>query len=114
MAYKDWLPGKRSDQLEMARTWVQKLPNSGGVWTVTPAEVTELAVLVDTAQEALDDVAKDKGSQIDNARVREAFAALTRYIRLLRERKFFSPPFRLQPRRLREVSPFPALGLLKS
>jgi hypothetical protein len=71
---------------------VQKLPNSGGAWTVTPAEVTELAVLADTAQETLDDAAKDKGSQIDNARVREAFAALTRFMRLLCERKFFSPP----------------------
>ncbi|MDR0457294.1 MAG: DUF883 domain-containing protein [Treponema sp.] len=92
MAYKDWMPGRRDEIMTLAKTWIMNLPSSGGAWTVSQDEIDELAVLVETAQETLNDAAKNKGDEVLNARVREAFAALTRYMRLMRERKFFTPP----------------------
>jgi hypothetical protein len=88
----DWLPTKREEQLAMAKVWIAELPKSNGAWTVSPAEITELGELADTAQERMDQAAMDKGSAVANARAREACAALTRYMRLLHQRKFFSPP----------------------
>jgi hypothetical protein len=88
----DWLPSKRNEQLAMARTWISQLPRANGAWVVSQDEIDELAVFADTAEEALADAAKDRGSKTENARVREAFSALTRFMRLFRQRKFFTPP----------------------
>ena len=86
----DWLPRKREEQLAMANKWITELPKHNGVWTVTPAEITELGEFAETAQEALNRLVS--GSAVDVSRAREAFAALVRYMRYLHSRKFFSPP----------------------
>jgi hypothetical protein len=92
MGYKDWMPGKREAQLEMAKVWVAELPNSGGAWTLTPPETDSLNAYTQAAEAAMDEAARDKGSAVANAKAREAFAVLTRHMRLLHQRKFFSPP----------------------
>ncbi|MDR0474157.1 MAG: hypothetical protein LBH43_10860 [Treponema sp.] len=92
MGYKDWMPGKREEQLAMAKVWIAELPASNGVWAVSPAEITELAVLAEGAEAAQEAAAQDKGSAVANARAREAYSAMTRYMRLMHQRKFFSPP----------------------
>jgi hypothetical protein len=86
----DWLPARREDQLAMANKWVSELPKHNGAWTVTPADITELGELADTAQVALNRLVS--GSAVDVARAREAFADLVRRMRFLHSRKFFSPP----------------------
>jgi hypothetical protein len=88
----DWLPGKRNEQLEMAKIWLAQLPKANGAWTVSTAETGELEGLVEAVQDAMYDVEKDIGSKIANARLKEAFTALTRYMRLIHQRKFFTPP----------------------
>ena len=86
----DWLPRKREEQLAMANKWITELPKHNGVWTVTPAEITELGEFAEDAQIALNRLVS--GSAVDVSRAREAFAALVRYMRYLHSRKFFSPP----------------------
>jgi hypothetical protein len=88
----DWLPRKRNEQFEMARTWLVQLPKANGAWTVTTAEIDELEHLIEAVQDAMYDLEKDIGSKIVNARLKEAFTALTRYMRLIHQRKFFTPP----------------------
>jgi hypothetical protein len=88
----DWLPGKRNEQFEMARTWLVQLPKANGAWTVTTAEIDELEHLIEAVQDGMCDLEKDTGSKIVNARLKEAFSALTRYMRLIHQRKFFTPP----------------------
>jgi hypothetical protein len=88
----DWLPRKRNEQFEMARTWLMQLPKANGAWTVTTAEIDELELRIEAVQDGMYDLEKDIGSKIANARLKEAFTALTRYMRLIHQRKFFTPP----------------------
>jgi hypothetical protein len=92
MGYTDWMPGKRADQLAMAKTWLAQLPESGGAWNIVSEELLELGALAQNAESAMAAAGADRGSAVENARVREAFSALTRFMRLLHQRKFFSPP----------------------
>lgn len=87
----DWMPGRREDQLLLAQKWISELPNAGGKWTVTPAEISELTDIVEDAQLAIAKQVEDDGP-VERARVRVAFAALVRFLRMLHKRKFFSPP----------------------
>jgi hypothetical protein len=86
----DWMPRKREEQLALANKWVSELPNAKGMWQVTPAEITELEEIAETAQDRLN--ALVSGSATDTALAREAFKALVRYMRWLHSRKFFTPP----------------------
>ena len=86
----DWLPAKREEQLAMANKWIAELPNHKGMWTVSEAEISELADVTETAQERLNKLVS--GSAVDVALAREAFTGLVRYMRFLHSRKFFSPP----------------------
>jgi hypothetical protein len=93
----DWMPGKHNEQFEMARTWLAQLPKAtvGGsqtAWTVSTAEIDELEVLIEAVQDGMYDVERDIGSAIANARLKEAFTALMRYMRLIHQRKLFTPP----------------------
>lgn len=88
----DWLPARRDEQLAMAKTWVAQLPISNGAWAVTETEIAELSDLVEDAQNAMTAAGVRGGSAFENALVREAFTNMTRYMRLMHQRKFFSPP----------------------
>jgi hypothetical protein len=87
----DWMPGRREDQLAMAKKWVAELPNSQGKWQVSEAEIAELADLVEDVENALRRQLENAGP-VETRRVREAFTALVRYMRWLHSRKFFTPP----------------------
>lgn len=97
----DWLPARREEQLALANKWISELPNAKGMWQVTPAEITELEDIAETAQDRLN--ALVSGSATDVARAREAFRDLVRYMRWLHSRKFFTPPM--------EDSDYTRLGL---
>jgi hypothetical protein len=58
MGYHDWLPGKRNEQFEMARTWLVQLPKANGAWTVTTAEIDELEHLIEAVQGGMYDLEK--------------------------------------------------------
>jgi hypothetical protein len=92
MGYKDWLPGKRAEQLAMAKTWIAQLPTGAGAWTVTPAEIAELSDMVSAVEFNQERSAANLGNEFYNAKTKEAFADMTRCMRLLHQRKFFSPP----------------------
>jgi hypothetical protein len=92
MSYKDWMPRKRKDQLAMAKTWLAQLPVSGGAWSVTEYEISELTDIVDDVENAEKKVEKEGASPVYVARVRLAYAAMVKNMRFLRKRKFFSPP----------------------
>jgi len=88
----DWLPASRSEQLAMAKKWIAQLPAANGAWIVSTAEVGELVLLAGKAEEAEAQAGASGGGAVNTALVREAFSDLTRYMRILHQRKFFSPP----------------------
>jgi hypothetical protein len=87
----DWLPARREEQLAIAQKWIIELPKANGAWTVTPAEIAELADHVEDVQNALRRQLTNAGP-VETAGVRTAFAAMVRYMRFLHSRKLFSPP----------------------
>lgn len=88
----DWMPRRRDEQLAMARTWLVQLPQSGGAWTINAGHTASLNALVNAAQAAMDALESGTAGSVDTARAREAFAALTGYMRFLHRRTFFTPP----------------------
>jgi hypothetical protein len=74
MAVKtDWLPGKRTDQLAMAKNWSAILTAKGTQWQITRAMAAER-------------------NAVTTARCNEAFGGLTKLMRKIKSRKFFVPP----------------------
>jgi hypothetical protein len=86
------MPRRREDQLRLARIWLVQLPLANGAWTITPAEITELADWVDDVERGEARIATGGASPTNNALLREAYQGMTRYMRLIHQRKLFSPP----------------------
>jgi hypothetical protein len=85
------MPTRRQNRVELARKWISELPKANGAWTVTPATISELTDLtedVETRQAALE----ANNSDVNRTRVKEADAAMTKFMRSTHRRSFFSPP----------------------
>jgi hypothetical protein len=89
----DWYPGRRDDQLSMAKTWGDALDRSGTAWGVPPEAEEALTALALTAEEVLF-LAKNGESRtpVVTARCRTAFKALEDRMRDIKKRYFFVPP----------------------
>jgi hypothetical protein len=88
----DWMPGRREDQLAMAKTWSTVLKTRGAEWGVTNAEISELEDLVDDVERFWAKSRANAGDRTLAAKTREAFKAMILFMRRLNQRKFFSPP----------------------
>jgi len=49
----DWVPGKRVEQIAMAKNWCEVLKRTAVAWSVPPAVATDLAPMCALAEEAL-------------------------------------------------------------
>ena len=97
MEYNHWLPGKRDDQLHMAKTWGTVLAQKGQTWNVPLADITELASLTTEADSALTLTKSSERTQVITVRCREAFDALLFKMRYIKKRSFLQPPSRTRP-----------------
>jgi hypothetical protein len=88
----DWLPGKRTGQLAMAKKWHTVLTDKGKQWQVTDADISELNDLIGDAEKWLDKAMAADRNAITTTRCKEAFDNLAEYMRNIKARKFFSPP----------------------
>jgi hypothetical protein len=86
------MPGKREEQLALARKWLEALPERGTEWEVSPTEIAELGVLTANAEEAMRRAEAGDGNRTLNAQAREAFNALVGFMRIMRRRRFTTPP----------------------
>lgn len=93
MGVRDWMPRRRDEQLALARTWLGVLPVRGSEWGVTGGEVSELTALSASAEEAQKQAQAGDGNRTLNALEREAFVALVKFMRVMRRRRFTTPPF---------------------
>ena len=89
---RDWRPTRRVDQLAMAKTWHEVLSVKGGQWRVTDAEISELADLIEDAENWLGKAMSASRTAYITAMCKEAFDALISYMRDMKKRKFFVPP----------------------
>jgi hypothetical protein len=104
MAAKDWIPGKRADQITLAQTWVTVLredtkgTESAPVkkyvaWGISAQTFTDFLTLFAAAQEALRTAQeKETRTEVTNAACRTAFAALIAAMRDMKDRFFKKPP----------------------
>lgn len=89
----DWLPGTREGQLAMAKDWQSVAGANADAWGIPPAAITSLGTHIQAAEGALS-TAKNETTRtpVATARCREAFDALTDFMRDFKRRYFLSPP----------------------
>jgi hypothetical protein len=88
----NWLPGRREQQLAMAKNWVAVLATKATTWNVPPAEVTELTTLTTAADTALTQAMSSNRTPVITAECKTAFEALVEKMRFIKSRYFLSPP----------------------
>jgi len=97
---KDWLPGKREDQLAMAKQWRGALVEPGPdshpyfeMWGMPEADVDDLALLAANAEDALIRVKNTADrTHVTVVNCNEAFKALVAKMRYIKKRFFYVPP----------------------
>lgn len=90
--YSDWLPGKREEQLAMAKNWKTVLTSKDSQWGIQPADISELEDWIEDADNWLNKAMSSERTSYITAKCKKVFDGLTNYIRDLKSRKFFSPP----------------------
>ncbi|MDR2418943.1 MAG: hypothetical protein LBD79_07795 [Treponema sp.] len=83
-----WLPGKRVNQLAMAKNWGTR----AAALNVPASEVTELATLTTAADTALEEAQSGERTPVVTANCKAAFDALTAKMRFIKSHYFLSPP----------------------
>ena len=90
----DWMPGPRSDQLNMCRTWIGYLTAARRTaWGIPQDQFNELSDLFDTAQTLLRK-AQDEAERthVITVECQAAFKALTAKMRFFKDHYFKMPP----------------------
>ncbi|MDR1221017.1 MAG: hypothetical protein LBK73_15625 [Treponema sp.] len=89
----DWLPRSRAEQLAMAGDWISVCAAKLTEWNIPGSALTELTAIRDAASAALE-IARSETTRtpVSNARCKEAFDALTGFMRDFKRRHFLSPP----------------------
>ncbi|MDR2798920.1 MAG: hypothetical protein LBB80_11315 [Treponema sp.] len=74
----DWMPGKRGDQLVMARNWIGIMTaETRAAWNIPQAQFTELEALHTAAAELLQKVMSSERTPVIMEQCKEGFDALT-------------------------------------
>ncbi|MDR1390714.1 MAG: hypothetical protein LBJ31_12160 [Treponema sp.] len=89
----DWLPNNREGLLSMSRDWQEVLSTTATLWNIPTTVIQEHAQLVLAAAAALE-TAKNETTRtpVATAQCKEAFDALTAYMRDMKRRYFLTPP----------------------
>jgi hypothetical protein len=88
----NWLPGRRENQLAMAKNWLAVLATQASVWNVPSTEVSELQTLTAAADAALTAAQSSERTAVVTANCKAAFDALVAKMRFVKSRYFLSPP----------------------
>jgi hypothetical protein len=89
---RDWMPGKRADQLAMAKEWYTVLNHNGQKWKIPDDAETAIEGLAETAQDALNLAISADRTPVITAKCKAAFDALTATMRDIKDRYFKTPP----------------------
>ncbi|MDR1903924.1 MAG: hypothetical protein LBQ88_16775 [Treponema sp.] len=88
----DWLPGRRADQITLAKCWLTVLATKATAWKVPETEVTELTGLTGDAQSIFNKAMSADRTQAITAQCRAAFEKLTSKLRFIKSHYFLAPP----------------------
>jgi hypothetical protein len=87
-----WFPGKRSDQIAMAKDWLQILSTEPPPWEIPAVEVSKLRGVERTAEDLLKIAMSKDRTEVITAECHAAFEALYEKMRFIKNRYFQSPP----------------------
>jgi hypothetical protein len=88
----DWLPGKRENQLAMAKNWREVLTGKASSWNIPTAQVTEFSTLTGDAEIMLTNAQSSSRTPVITAECKAAFDALIAKMRFFKSHYFLSPP----------------------
>jgi hypothetical protein len=93
MANKDWLPHSRTEQLAMAKTWMDRIAVKKTDWNIPEAALLELGTLYAVARTALTTAQEETTrTPVATAQCKTAFDALIAFMRDMKKRYFLDPP----------------------
>ena len=92
MSSKDWMSRKRTEQLAMAKTWIEVMTEKSKAWEIPAAEITIMQGYAANADTLIREVMSADRNAVITARTNKAFDTLTDYMRFMKRRKLFSPP----------------------
>jgi hypothetical protein len=87
----DWFPGKRAEQLAMARNWLEVLSLKATLWGVPAAESTALTSLTGEAETSLVMAMSNDLTPVVTAHCKAAFDALEVKMRYIKTYYFLKP-----------------------
>ena len=90
--FKEWLPGKRVEQLAMAKIWSHALIESGEEWKIPSADIGAMEELTQDAEIIFNRIMAAERNTITTARCNETFGKLITHMRYVKNRYFFVPP----------------------
>jgi hypothetical protein len=88
----NWLPGRRTAILQMAKTWMMEVPARGTGWGIPSADMTELGTLTGQSDSILGQALSGERSPVITAECSRIFGLLTAKMQYIKERYFLSPP----------------------
>ena len=88
----DWLPGRRADQIAMAKKWYTVLNRAGTAWGVPPNVKSDLAGFYQDAEDMLNEALSSARTAVITARCKEYFDKLIAKMRDIKKRYFLTPP----------------------
>jgi hypothetical protein len=88
----DWLPGRREEQLAMAKNWRPVMQDHETAWRIPEADITELQSLAAAATVALAQAQSAERTAVITAQCKAAFDALTAKMRFIKSHFFLKPP----------------------
>lgn len=115
---RDWLPRRREELIGMAKKWVQVLGTRAQDWGIPPGEVSALSSLTTAADTVLAQAMSSERTAVITAQCKTAFEGLTEKMRFIKNRYFFSPPWKQRtlsslassPPIRKSPPPYPYLG----
>ena len=87
----DWMPGRRQDQLAMAKNWASLFAVKGTAWEIDSGEILILNGKITKADEALTISQSSERTDSTSALVNMRFKDLVAYMRFIHQRKFYQP-----------------------
>ncbi|MHC6204531.1 hypothetical protein ACYULU_15230 [Breznakiellaceae bacterium SP9] len=89
---KDWLPGKKTARLAMAKNWAETFAIKAAGWGIPETEVTAFNGFVAAAEAALSATTSASRGPVATEACREAFGVLIATMRFIKDRYLKVPP----------------------
>jgi hypothetical protein len=92
MEYTRWLPGRRTDQLNMAKIWCEVFQTKGSAWSIPADVITEFDGITITAERVLAVALSSERTKLITADCSNTFGEMVSQMRFIKKHWLLQPP----------------------